>query len=144
MTAENYPEIQVLKDLKEQFDIHIELIKDRFLSSETSYKGVRVKIKNKNFDLYVYDEYDDLKVDNQLLCLSLVLLELEVYDEEEDFLNWCFALGVSFKDEKIRAYHMDLRTIYADIQNLIGTIENPISDYDFQMNAGVAQYLRKL
>lgn len=137
----DYPEIGQLEQLIKTHSIQIDT-PGKLPPLDDYFKSVTLNIKNNFFDLYVYDEYDDLVVDNQPLCLCLVLLELEEYQEEDDYLTWCTTKGLKASIEQLRSYYMGLSEIYRKIEAIIGFIECPISSFDFELNAGAAQALR--
>jgi len=91
----------------------------------------------------VDDEYKDFALNKSAMNLCLFLRELEDYQEEEDILKWCNLKGLNPGDAGILDYYKGLASIYADAKNILGTIDPQISDYDFELNAGAAQFLRR-
>lgn len=144
MSLTNYSEIQTLQNAIEQYGIGFKLFPNEYFAGLDYYKSVEVTIRNKKFDLFIFDEFNDLDLSNLPLCWCLVLNELEEYNDAPDYLVWCTGLGLPAENEQVRDYHMRLRVIYPKIEKLIGPIENPISGFDFQLNAGAAQALRNL
>lgn len=138
-----HKEIEELIDLIKQFDISIEVRENKYLGNDYDYIQVALSIKNEHFDIYVQDEYEDMNETNQALCLCLVLLELEDYMEEDDYLTWCKFRNLSPEDVQVRDYYMDLRTIYSKIEHYLGVIESPIASHDLELNSGAIQVLRQ-
>ncbi len=137
-----YPEIEQLSSLRKQFNISIQ-VTDTVLCDKSWFPKVQFNIGNESFEIYVDDEYHDFKIDNPDLHLCLVLRSLEIYDDAEDFLVWCTQLGLEASDPVAREHHMELGSIYSAIEERLGTIDSFISDYDFGLNAGAAQELRR-
>ena len=92
--------------------------------------------------MFLDDEYQDLKVGNPLLDICLVYIELEDYEYHEDITTWCQGRGIEPTDKVIN-YYRNLAELYREIESRIGKIKCPVSDYDFEMNAGAAQALRE-
>ena len=143
MSETEYPEIQALEKMLLRHRIRLKKTGPG-LGPDQDQLAIALHIDQQEFRLYLEDEYRDWDEANPAMCLCLALRELEEYEEEEDYLTWCTARGYEAGDEKIRSYHMDLRHTYAAVEKLLGKIDSPISDWDFEMNAGVAQALRKL
>ena len=141
---DEYKELYELQDLIKQFDISIEVLENKNLANDYDYVQVEISIKGKRFPIFVQDEFEDLKDENQPLCFCLVLLELEDYMEEDDYLTWCKSRNLSVENVQVRNYYMDLRNIYSAIEKIIGVIESPVSSFDFEMNTGVVKVLREV
>lgn len=144
MSTAYHSAIAKLQDYIDQYDIIIKPVENAFLADYEYYKKIELIIANEQLPLFVYDEYDDLSDTNQLLNLCLVFNELEVYEDCEDFLEWCKELGLKPDNIEAGSYYMDLRIYYSKIIHILGKIEHPISSFDFNLNAGAAQLLRKL
>ncbi|MEL6252590.1 MAG: hypothetical protein AAFR87_11315 [Bacteroidota bacterium] len=138
-----YPEIEALEELIRRFNIHLKRLDKPGLRQGAESLAILFSIQDKSFELYIKDEYKDWQEENQAMCLCLALRELEEYEEEADYLSWCKARGYSGNLELIRQYHMDLRGIYREVQEILGEIDAQISDWDFELNAGAAQELRR-
>ena len=140
---QSYPEIEALEELIRRFNIRLKKEDNPGLQEGKESISVLLNIRDKSFELYIEDEYKDWREDNQALCLCLALRELEEYAEEADYLTWCNARGYPGNIERIRQYHMDLRRIYREVREILGKIDSQISNWDFEMNAGAAQELRR-
>jgi hypothetical protein len=138
----SFPEILRLEKLIREHQILVHPIKGLLLARREDIKGVSVQIGSKTFQLYVDDEYDDLDEKNQVLALCLVLRELEQYDDAEDFLVWCNYKNLSPDSVKARNHHMELGQTFRDIEAILGNIDSQISDLDFELNSGAAQWIR--
>lgn len=91
----------------------------------------------------VDDEYNDFAINKPALNLCLLLRELEDYQEEDDILKWCNLKGLNPGDTGVLEYYRGLTSIHTDVKNILGTIDPQISDFDFGLNAGAAQALRR-
>jgi len=144
MSILNYPEIQSLKDLYLQYQIFVEVSQTDFLGGVRSYPSVLFTINNSIFKLYVDDEYHDLQNGNALLSLCIVLRALEDYVFSATYLEWCQCYMMDASAPQIIDYYKTLGNIYVDIEKILGKITSYVSDYDFELNAGAAQALRKM
>ena len=143
METTNYPEIQALKTLFTNYKVSIKVSDIDFLAGKKNYPAVDLFLAGRPLRLYVEDEYQDLQLNNPTLAFCLVLRELENYQEEEDYLTWCSAQLLDPVNPQVRAYYMDLGNIYRTVEKILGTIDSQISDYDFGLNAGAVQELRR-
>lgn len=91
----------------------------------------------------VDDEYKDFELNKPAMNLCLVLRELEAYQEEEDILKWCNLKGLTPGTVGVLSYYKGLATIHKVVNEILGTIDPQISDFDFGLNAGAAQALRR-
>lgn len=89
------------------------------------------------------NEYKDFALNKPALNLCLFLRELEYYQEEEDILKWCNLKGLTPGMNGVLAYYRGLATIHKNVMEILGTIDSQISDFDFELNAGAAQALRR-
>ena len=140
--TEEYPAIRQLRELQGRLGSKITPVPGKYLQKEY-YPLVHFELKGTIYPIYVDDEYTDLELDNPLLNLCLVLRALENYLDAEDYLVWCTQHGMDSGDSHAREYHMGLRSRVQNIQKWIDPIDSFISDFDFELNAGAAQYLRR-
>jgi hypothetical protein len=138
----DYAEITKLQDLRSQHNIEIRATEE-LLCGRDDLRKVVITVKQRPFNIYVDDEYQDLAIDNPDLHLCLVLRALEDFKDAEDFLIWCQRLYIDPTDSTARQYHMDLNSVYARIASHIGTVDSYISNSDFELNAGAVQKLRQ-
>lgn len=139
-----YPEIRALQALYDTHKVRIQVLEADALALQTDHVKVSFSLGSKSFILYIDDEYKDLDLNNPLLSLTLVLFELEDYEDEEDFLRWCMGKGLSANNTLLLDYYRDLSHTYAAIKKILGSVESKISGLDFQLNAGAAQMLRQM
>lgn len=137
-----YPEIEILEQLYGKHNISVTPVQEDYLDDDKTYPAVNLHIGNHRFVVYIDNEYSDLEKNNPLLSLCLVLRAFDAYAYAEDYLQWCTHHGLNASDEKIRDYHMSLRNTSAEVYTLLGYMECPVSDFDFELNAGAAQHLR--
>ncbi len=143
MKEKDYQEIQALNEIYQKHKINIRIIDNKFLSGNNDYRAVELSINKKSLILFVDDEYKDLKVNNPLLILCLILRALEDYKYADDYLVWCKNNAFEAGNSQIREYYMNLGNIYREVGKIIGKIDSQISDYDFELNAGAARKLRE-
>ena len=139
----NHPEIRELQEFADRYQVRIQRRSGQ-LNGLSWYPAVHLWIAGLEFDLYVDDEYGDLREGNQLLCLNLVLRELEAYKESEDLLQWCRWKHLDPVAPDCLAYYQRLDLISSTILEKTGPIQSPIADMEWELNAGAAQALRSL
>lgn len=137
-----YPSIARLEELHGSIKPEVVPLDGEFLEQEY-YPLVEFRLKGKSYKIYLDNEYEDLELGNPLLNLCLVLRALENYLDTEDYLVWCTQHGIDPANSVARNYHMGLGKAVREIALWIDPIDSFISDYDFELNAGAAQFLRK-
>lgn len=137
-----YEEIQRLKALVSKYRIECKVAPDQGNLSFLTL--MEFSIGRNVFHIYIDDDYGDLKSENALLYVFLVLFELENYHDSEDILDWCNYHGLDAGNDELRQYFMDLANTYASIEALIGKPDAFINSLDFELNAGPMQALRSL
>ena len=138
-----YPEIQALQDVLNKHRIIIEPAQEHPNFTATGHQWVNFTLNGQQFVLLIDDEYSDLQYNHPTLNLCLVLRELENYIEEDDILTWTKVNGLDVSNNKVLEYYRSLSKIYAQIRSVLGSIDSHISTYDFTLNAGAAQELRR-
>ncbi|NMH87764.1 hypothetical protein [Flavivirga algicola] len=105
---------------------------------------VLLKINNKTYTVHVMDEYEDLNHYNPVLNFIIVFRALVTLHESEDFLIWCKQEGLNPDNHKLLNYYKDTISSIDEIKSCFpnNEIDYFISDLDFQLNAGVMQFLR--
>ncbi|MFT6244467.1 MAG: hypothetical protein ACJA0U_001186 [Salibacteraceae bacterium] len=61
----------------------------------------------------------------------MVLRELSIYKEEDDFLSWCHKNGSDASSHEVLNYYRDLKSMFHEIKSILGTIDPLISNYDY-------------
>uniref|UniRef100_UPI00404B8667 hypothetical protein n=1 Tax=Fulvivirga sp. TaxID=1931237 RepID=UPI00404B8667 len=125
--------VQLLLELKNKHQLHVELAEDKKLGALLK---VRFYIGTKYWDLYIDDEYSYFNVNQQLVCIYLILNTLEEYSEADDYLLWCKANGLNASDNSWLEYYRYLGKAFQKIEKLIGKIDSFINPLDYQLNAG--------
>ncbi|MFY0643251.1 MAG: hypothetical protein JXR19_02175 [Bacteroidia bacterium] len=138
ISIDEYPEILELQELYHKHSIEV-IPKD---STDDSMHLLEFNIENDAYLIYVQDEYDDLKINNPLLHFELILIELALYQDSEDYLQWCKWQGLNASTEMWRDYYQKLEQVYKRILLKMGTIKPCINSMDFELNAGAAQAIR--
>lgn len=141
----DYPELEALASMVQANGC--DCVKD---STQTaSYKWltpVKFTIRNREFTFFIDDEYNDLSHSNPLLRVELMLRFLEHLGETDDYLSWCKELMLAPNTAGLLDYFKTAVNQYDQISEQINQhpIRAYISDLDFELNAGAAQYLRNL
>ena len=74
----------------------------------------------------------------------MILRSLESYTDAENYSVWARHHNFDAADTDVRHHYLNLGKHYEAIQKLIGPIDSQISDFDFELNAGAAQFLREM
>jgi len=139
-----YPEIQALENILEQHQFGVEQIETHPNFTATEHKWLQVQLNQYKFVLLIDDEYKDFLLQNKVMSLCLVLRELETYEEADDILQWCNFKGLEVSNTEVLSYYKGLSNIYSTVEISLGAVDSQISDFDFGLNAGAAQELRRL
>lgn len=142
ITGNRYPEIDNIHNFIKTNEVII-----RYSKTSTLQNGLiplTLSLKNSEHQIYVMDEYDDLRFNNPLLNAVLVFQELEIIEDSTDYLNWCKQQSIQANNEVLRVYYMNMITTLPNIARYFpnNTITSFVSGLDFQLNAGAAQRLR--
>ncbi len=138
-----YPEINALNTLWVKHKVITKTDRTKLLGGKTYYPKVDFTISGQSFWLFVDDEYEDLRYNYPLLNFCLILRELEGYAYAPEFEIWCQERFLSPDDKSIAAAFEHLKKTYAEVESILGKLESHVSDWDFEMNAGAAQKLRR-
>lgn len=142
---QSYPEITRLSAALEKHQIRIEVQPETTFEKEYSWRTLLIKAAHKEYILSIYDEYSDAEEKpSQPMLLHLALWSCSLYDEAEDFLEWCVDAAFSASSAEALQLYRDLGTVVPHFLELIGDDAAPLSDWDFNMNTGVTQHLRSL
>ncbi len=137
-----HPDIQQLKEFYSLHRIEIHQLKSN--NKHTTLNSVEFTFREYKKMILIVDEYKDLKLNNPLLNLVLVLKELSFINESTDFLDWCSENEMNASSEELRRYYIDIlpfvKMVKTHFEN--GKINYFISDLDFQLNAGAIRSLR--
>lgn len=138
----HYPEIDKLNQIYVDHQVVIIADHTRLLGGKKYYPMVEFQLAGKQFEIYVDDQYQDLRLNYPLLNLCLVLRELEGYDWADDLLVWSMERGLDSGDLQVLDFYRELGRIYIQVEAILGKVDPFVSDWDFEMNAGAAQALR--
>ena len=138
---QKYPEIDALKKFYDTNNFLIQNI------TPSIFEGVFVTtilLNEISYKVFIQDEYHDLEIKNTLLHAVLVLREWEIIDDSTDYLDWCRQQGFPAKNEVLRQYYQEATVNTPQITSYFkdNKLTSFITDLDFQLNAGAAQFLR--
>jgi len=102
-------------------------------------------IKKLHFKLNLDDEYNDSALNNPLLNVALALRSLGHLHDAPDFLVWCNQLNLNPAISGLLDYYKEAIAfcLPKSAFSKNGEVVSFISDLDFELNSGAAQYLRK-
>ncbi|MEP2935328.1 MAG: hypothetical protein ABJM06_06395 [Gilvibacter sp.] len=138
-----YPEITQLESFVLEHDCHCTLLQVHY-PEFGALVPCNLRLKRYSFDVFLDDEYEDVKRNNQLLLFELSLQSLVQVRESSDFLDWCNQLGLNPVHSSLLDYYKKAHAFCEQIAFLFtgNTVQGFISNWDFGLNAGAAQYLR--
>ena len=138
---QKYPEIDALKKF---YDTNNFLIQNITPSIFEGVFVITILLNGISYKVFIHDEYHDLEIKNTLLHAVLVLREWEIIDDSTDYLDWCRQQGFPAKNEVLRQYYQEATANTPQITSYFkdSKLTSFITDLDFQLNAGAAQFLR--
>ncbi len=139
----DYPEIEALNQIYITHKVVTKTNRSQLLAGKAYYPLVHVTIAGQHFNVFVDDEYDDLRYNYPLLNLCLVLRELEGYALATEYEIWCQERLLDSANPQVKENHKHLATVYKAVTQLLGEVNSHVTDYDFELNAGAAQRLRR-
>ncbi|MCT4623373.1 MAG: hypothetical protein N4A46_07090 [Schleiferiaceae bacterium] len=138
-----YPEIEKLNEVFIKHKAFTKIDRRFTLAGDEYYPKVHFELSGTHFEIYVDDEYDDLRKNYPLLNLCLVLRELEGFDYSRNYEVWCQERYKEIKNPQVKANFDHLEEVYNSVEKILGKIDSFVTDFDFEMNAGAAQALRR-
>ena len=138
-----YPEIERLNEVYVKYRFSWKIDRSQNLVNQEYYPLIRFELEGHKFHLFVDDEYDDLRLNYPLLNLCLILRELEGYEFTSHYETWCQERFFDPENEQVRENFKHLSKVYMEVEKILGKIDSYVSDFDFEMNAGAAQKLRR-
>jgi DNA-directed RNA polymerase subunit N (RpoN/RPB10) len=127
-----------IEDLKLKFEV----LPAEPALEEYCCRRMKIKSAAKEWIMPIFDEFDDLKEPPCLMYLQLALMEIEQYEETDDYLVWCKELGLQVADPVCRSMYFDLREICPQLKEIFKGKVEAASNWDIQMNTHVADALR--
>ena len=97
---------------------------------------VRFIAGDKEWEIFIEDEYGDFDPKKQLVCIYLVLKALEEYATKTDFAHWCRYYAEDEFDPVNQKHFASLASKYAEIESILGEINSYISWYDYDYKEG--------
>ncbi|MCH2233138.1 MAG: hypothetical protein MK078_02710 [Crocinitomicaceae bacterium] len=137
------PEIEELSALWVKHKVMVRVDRNTLLSNKAYYPLVEFQISGENFSLFVDDEFSDFRKNYPLLNFCLVLRELDGYKYTSEYEVWCQERFFDSSDETIKEAFKNLKYVTNEVEKILGKIDPIISDWDFEMNTGAAQALRR-
>lgn len=120
--------------------IHITQCENPF---ESDFFKVQLTINDQSWFIFIDDEYHDFMESNQLICLFLVLMALENYDDSEDYLDWCKENALDSTNLVWLNYYKSLEGTYNELEKILGTIDTCISPFEYYMGMAIADEMRE-
>ena len=91
----------------------------------------------------VFDEYGDLGTHDARLALVLIGRGFGELDAADSAASWALAEGLDPDDLACRILHQQLQAARSAFLAAWGMVPDVITDLDWQLNAGIAQALRR-
>ena len=107
-------------------------------------REVELRIGAERFRCLGDNECGDMDADNLPLLLSMILMELEAYDEVEDYLEWCREQAMPPGDAITRVLWDRLAENRAAIPKHLPEGLRSIGPFDWHLGAGATRILRNL
>ena len=144
LSFSDFPELQALQDFVVTNKVTVSLLNVTSIAPELI--PVTCSIGNENMIMHLSDEYDDLHFKNPLLNVVLVLFELVIVEDSDDFLVWCNWQNLDPNNSALLSYYKSMCTNLEALKKYFPKkeITTFVSDLDFELNSGSMQLLRQL
>lgn len=140
-----HSEVDSLFNLIEKYHIELNLLPSKQWFSDISFREIEFRSADYSCIIPVDDEYNDANSSNPPILLQLVLHMCYEFEDCEDFLVWSKAYSlVDASDPDVLDLYRTLGNVVPKILDIIGREEAGVSDFDWELDAGAAQALRKL
>lgn len=140
----DYPEVMLLRKTVIEFQLEFREITEKWSITDEGYITLEMKSPSKIFVVPVMDEYKDFDPSMPSMALNLVMSECVCYEDAEDYLVWAIEMGLNASNEQARASWFQLREVVPKIREYLGNSIEPISFFEYELNAGAAQILREI
>ena len=142
LSFDDYPELLALRAFVKKHAISVEITSEASIVDQLI--PAQFQFNNNTYQIYISDEYNDHTKGNPLLNVILGLYEFVLVDDSTDYLQWCNWLGLKASNLKLLPYYKDMCQHVERLKPHFPENELTvfITDLDFQLNAGAAQYLR--
>ena len=104
--------------------------------------SVTLRSKDKEWNLFIENEYDDFDIDNQPVCIYMALRALDDYRIEGDYKSWIGYFSLENNDHW-KKYYEYLGNAYTEMETLWGGIDTFLKDEDYLMCDGAYVELLK-
>jgi hypothetical protein len=121
--------VKQLQDLIVKFDIRVE-VKQAF---SKQLREIEFYIGTNSWKFLIDDEYLYLNEKHQPISFYMVLRELSIYEEEDDFLTWCRQNESDASSTETLNYYRGLDSTYLEIKKTLGSIDPIFSNYDYEL-----------
>ena len=144
MSQRLYPEVEALKAALREHRLRLVVEAAPPPEHALGYRRVRLeRPRAQPLGIWVDDEDRDAVNDNQPLLLNLVLMACEAYEEAHDPNAWAMDTGLDIGSAEIRELYDELVTVVPRIRAVLGEEVRAVSAWDFALDAGAAQALRR-
>lgn len=138
-----YPRVEVLKESVVQLDLSFDVIFPRQIDPSGIYdEEVKMKYKDQEFIVAVYNEYEDIELNNPVVFLDMILREVECFEENKAIKNWAFENAVKPTDRDAIRFYKNLKECAPKIRAIVGNNVKSIPYFDIELNTGIAKALR--
>lgn len=140
-----YPEVKALVDAVRELGLLLSVEPATPELDAISYRRIRVEAGDGRVVIIpVDDEYGDATDGNPELLLQLVLAACEVYEESDDALAWAQEAGIEPASPLAGALFRESGEAVLVVRAIVGDRLESISSWDFTLNTGAGQELRRL
>lgn len=131
-----YQELNKLIDFCTKFNVYA----CKLAEQHGDFSQIRLSFGSKVWIILCDDDYQDLREQSTYMNVFLALRELEIYKEEDDFLTWSNQNG----GRNLLEYYRSLDATLMEIETILGSIDQFISDFDYELRTGVIKELADL
>lgn len=143
MNSENYPQIQRLIDCCVEHQFTFEVIRPIRINQDHLYdEEIKMIYNNQEFIIAVYNEYEDVELNNPVVFLDMILREVESFEESKSINEWAFDNAVKPKNREAIEFYKILKEASPKIRSIVGEKVKSIPYFDIELNTGMAKALR--
>ncbi len=138
----DYPEVDKIVNCIKKLNLRFE-IDHKFQGEESWHHRLFLIHQKQKYPFIIDDEFDDIKQFKSPVLMQLILMEIEDYEDAEDYLVWCKDKGLKVNSIINSNWYFELRENVPLVKAFIGDLE-PIMQFDFHINMGASQALREI
>jgi|GEM_PF-2844249 hypothetical protein len=110
--------------------------------SQESLREIKLSVDNISTSIIVFDEFNDVEIQNPILWLHLIIDACEGFEEAKDYHEW--RLNEGFHDTAFfQSLYQQYTLLVPEIRKIIGHAVKAVDSHHIEFNTNIAIALRE-